>query len=114
VAAGRGPPPPAAGKPDDLQVEAAVAHQVGRQVHQRQHGAGPRHDADRGHQSHQQVEADGGVDDDAGFFLVSRPQILGDHHAGADADEAEQGDGEIEDLVAHRRAATPDRRHGPP
>jgi hypothetical protein len=28
-------------KPDDLQVEAAVAHQVGRQVHQRQHGAGP-------------------------------------------------------------------------
>ena len=85
---------------DDLQIKGGIPHQVGGQVHQRQHGAGAGHDPDRGHQPHQQVEADGGVDDHARLLSIPCPQILGDHHAGTYADEAEQGDGEIEHLVA--------------
>src|SRR5690606_3845667 len=86
----------------DLQVKGGIAHQVGGQVHQGEHGAGTGEHADRGYQPHQQVEADGGVDDDAGFFPIASSQILGDHHAGAYADEAEQGDGQIKHLVADR------------
>ena len=86
---------------DHRQVDVSVAHQVFRHVHQVQQPISPQDHRQRGQQPHQQVEPDGGMDHPPGHAPIARAQILGNHYAGSDADEVEQRDAQIEDLVAH-------------
>ena len=84
---------------DQGQIDVAVGHQVRRHIHQSQQAVSPYGHHQHGDGPHQQIEADGGLDHPSRHGFVTGPQILGNHHAGADADEVEEGDTQIQHLI---------------